>query len=85
MVTLFIAALAAPLAAVSDGDGSTFHRVNIEGLPMLDWETATHSTALCGEAVKLVEVDGELIQWRWLRTRGTKYRRCPSCNGKART
>ena len=80
---LVVAALVCPLVGVTADEPNTFHRVDVDGLPMADWETAKHATAGCAATVKLVSVtrDGhdEPVQWNWIRTRGTPYRRCRVC------
>lgn len=80
---LVTAALMCPLLAFGD-DASVAHRVNIDGLPMREWETADGVTARCGAKVKLYSVDGSRpVEWSALRTRGTTIRRCPTCRAKA--
>jgi hypothetical protein len=71
---LAAAAFNCPLVGIADNDPHTAHRVNLDGLPIKTWETATHATAQCGTPVKLIE-----LRWQNLRTRGTPVHRCREC------
>jgi hypothetical protein len=80
---LFAAALSVPIAGRTDSESVVLHRVNMDGLPVVEWETAEYCTAVCGSPVKLMSRDGDApVEWRHLRTRGTKFKRCPTCNGR---
>ncbi len=70
---LLNALLACPLVGANPGDNIA-HKVNRDGIPVDEWATATHATAACGAAVKLLE-----LRWADLRTRGTGITRCKPC------
>lgn len=81
---LAAAMLEAPLVGVDPAAPATAHRVNLAGLPVREWATATSVRAVCNLEVKLVALgaDGEVpVAWRNLRTRGTTVTRCATCRG----
>lgn len=84
---LAAAMLAAPLIGLDPTDPTVAHRVDLAGLPVKEWATATSCRAVCGLEVKLLALgdDGELpAAWRDLRTRGSAIKRCATCRGGAR-
>ena len=78
-LTIITAFLLCPLPGFTK-DMTTVHRVDLDGLPLKTWATATHCTAVCGELVKLLPA-----RWKDLRTRGTKVKRCTTCNRPRKT
>ena len=79
-VTMLELLCGAPWCAATDDDPTTAHRVEMEGIPLLDIGPESRCEAVCGLAVKVV-----LVRWKDLRTRGTDIRRCPACRKGVRS
>jgi hypothetical protein len=76
---LIVAMANAPLVGMVPDDLLTAHRVEMDGLPAAEWETASESTAVCGAGVKLLH-----LRWEDLRTRNTPVKRCRQCNPRVK-
>ena len=70
----------APFVGINPSNDSHLHRVNIEGIPDADLDMPVAvMRAVCGAKVAAVRTDTGYIEWYSLRTRGTRYQRCPQC------